>query len=354
MKKKLISIVGARPQFIKLAPFSKVIRKYFNEVIINSGQHYDGNMAQIFFDEMGIPEPDYNLGVSTGSHANQTAKILAEIEPVLIKEKPECIIVFGDTNTTLAATLAASKLCIPILHIEAGLRSFDRRMPEEQNRIVADHLSTILACPTLKSVDNLRDEGITNNVYFTGDLMFDSVNLFKDMFEERSLSVKASNYYVLTMHRPSNVDSKDQLQKLFDSFQVIEQTFVFPIHPRTKKNIHELSIDIPENIMITDALGYLDMMSLINRSIGVFTDSGGLQKEAFFLNKKCVTLRDTTEWVETIDAKYNILALKENGDVELEKIVSFLNCNVTASEKLAPYGDGKAAESIAKILMSSL
>ena len=348
--KKIINIVGARPQFIKLAPFSNAIRQSFHEIIINSGQHYDDRMSQIFFNEMKIARPDYNLGVSSGSHALQTAKILCEVEEILIKEKPDCVCVFGDTNTTLAGTLAASKLCIPILHIESGLRSFDRRMPEEQNRIVSDHLATILACPTQVAVNNLKKEGIRKNVYLTGDLMYDAVLSFQELYESRPLPTKIKNYSVLTMHRPSNVDKKKQLIKIFNCLKKLNRTFVFPIHPRTQKNILDFSIEVPDNIKVIDSLGYLEMMSLMSHSDFVFTDSGGLQKEAFFLNKKCITLRDSTEWVETIDCEVNMLALDNKGEVKIHKILDFLK-DVTINKNIKhPYGNGKSAEKIIRII----
>ena len=345
-KQKVISIVGARPQFIKLAPLSKQLRTVFHEIIVNTGQHFDANMSQVFFDDMKIPKPDYDLGVSTGSHAVQTAKVMTELEPILLKESPRFVLVFGDTNTTLAATLVAAKLHIPVVHIEAGLRSFDRRMPEEQNRIVADHLATVLACPTQVAMDHLKHEGITKGVYLTGDLMFDAVQFFRGLFETRALPVEVANYSVLTLHRPSNVDNKEQLYKIFDCIQSMDQTFVLPIHPRTKKNIDNYSIKIPNNILVIEPLGYLDMMALMNRSDSVFTDSGGLQKEAFFLNKKCVTLRDTTEWVETIALGGNILALDQDGNINAKKILQFLDAPFTNSHDYSPYGEGNAADVI--------
>lgn len=348
-KEKVLSIVGARPQFIKLAPLSNHLRTTFDEIIINSGQHFDANMSQIFFDDMKIPKPDYDLGVSTGTHAEQTAKILIEIEAIISKESPKYVIVFGDTNTTLAGTLAASKLCVPVVHIESGLRSFDRTMPEEQNRIVSDHLATILACPTQAAIQNLKREGITKGVCLTGDLMFDAVLSFNHLFESRS-PVDIKNYSVLTMHRPSNVDKKDQLIKLFDCLQQLNKAFVFPIHPRTQKAIHDFSINIPDNIMIIEPLGYLDMMGLITHSDFVFTDSGGLQKEAFFLNKKCVTLRDTTEWIETIDCDANMLAIDSHGDIKINEIMTFLSDSFSINEKNRPYGNGQAAFEILNCL----
>ena len=347
---KLVVIVGARPQFIKLAPLLKKIDSNIELVIVNSGQHYDENMSDIFFNEMQISRPDYDLGVSSGSHGEQTAKILTGIEPILVAEKPKYVIVFGDTNTTLAASLAASKLCIPIVHIESGLRSFDKSMPEEQNRIIVDHLSSILSCPTLNAVKNLKKEGIEEGVVFTGDLMYDAIDLYRDVFVNREIASKYSNYYVLTLHRASNVDGKNQLMKILNSIKEIKETFIFPIHPRTQKQITKLGVEIPKNLTIIEPLGYLDMMALTSKSNGLFTDSGGMQKEAYFLNKKCITLRNTTEWVETISEKANMLALDDSGIVNLRKIMEFLNEPLFKVSAKSPYGNGNAAEKILNYL----
>ena len=324
------------------------LRKHHTEIVINSGQHYDKNMADVF-NEMKLPKPDYDLGVSSGSHGQQTAKILAEIEPILSKESPDYVLVFGDTNTTLAATLAASKQCMPVVHIEAGLRSFDRRMPEEQNRIVSDHLATILACPTQIAMTNLKNEGITNGVFFTGDLMFDSIKLFESEYKTRRIGTLYSNYSVLTLHRPSNVDNKDQLVHILSALEALGTTLIFPVHPRTRKQLDQFELNVPKNIQLIEPKSYLDMMALISNANGVFTDSGGMQKEAFFLNKKCVTLRDSTEWVETVNANENILALNENGKMDIDKIDQFLRQPFGHNIE-NPYGNGMAAIDICKCL----
>ncbi len=348
---KLVIVVGARPQFIKCAPLAKKNQNNHELIIINSGQHYDENMSDVFFNEMKIPKPDYDLGISSGLHGEQTAKILAETEPILLDEKPDYVIVFGDTNTTLAATLAATKLCIPVVHIESGLRSYDRAMPEEQNRVVTDHLASLLACPTQTAVDNLAKEGIIKGVIYTGDLMFDAIKLYKQMYESREIVSKYSDFSMLTLHRPSNVDNKEQLIKILKVLDDLGHHFIFPIHPRTRKKISDFGILLPKNIEVINPLGYLDMMAMTSKANTLFTDSGGLQKEAFFLDVKCVTLRDTTEWVETITENANFLALDSYGNIDNSKLVEFLSKPKIAQKLASPYGNGDAADKILKALI---
>jgi len=312
----IVSIVGARPQFIKLAPLSKVLREEgFKETIVHTGQHYDDNMSDIFFKELEIPEPDYNLGIGSGSHGEQTGKMLIAIEEVLMKRKPDLVIVYGDTNSTLAGALASSKLHIKLAHVEAGLRSFNKMMPEEINRIVTDHLSDILFCPTETAVKNLEKEGITKGVYLVGDIMFDALMYFSRISEEKSkilqnLKLNPKEYYLLTIHRAENTDNYDRLKNILLAIAQFRRKAVFPIHPRTRSRIKEFNLDKyldNENILLIDPVGYLDMISLEKNAFAIFTDSGGVQKEAFWLRVPCITLRDETEWIETVKYGWNTL-----------------------------------------------
>ncbi len=310
--KKILTIVGARPQFIKLAPLSKKIRQSFNEVIVHTGQHYDFNMSKLFFDEMNIPKPDFNLDINQGNHGEQTGRMLIGIEKLVLKENPEIMIVFGDTNSTLAGALVASKLGIPLVHVEAGLRSFNKKMPEEQNRIVTDHIADYLFAPTNTGFENLEKENLSDKAYLTGDIMLDSVNIFSKLADTKSkvldrLGMGNDEYYLLTLHRPYNVDNRDILVRIFSFLAYQNEQIVLPIHPRTKGKIKKYKIEIPKNIKIVDPQGYLDMLMLQKNSSAVITDSGGIQKEAFILKKKCFTLRPETEWVETTYNNWNML-----------------------------------------------
>jgi len=309
---KIVSIVGARPQFIKCAPLSRELRKVHQEILIHTGQHYDHDMSDIFFEELNIPKPDYNLGIGSGNHGEQTGKMLIEIEKVLLKEKPDLMIVYGDTNSTMAGALAAVKLHIRVAHVEAGLRSFDRSMPEEINRVLTDHISDILFCPTQTAVNNLAKEGITQGVHLVGDEMLDALEYNKKVAEKKSnileeLSIKKGKYLVITIHRPSNTDSRENLSNIIEALREIGEAVVFPVHPRTKKFLQEYCLDIPENVRLIEPLGYLDMLKLMAGARKILTDSGGIQKEAYMLGVPCVTLRENTEWVETLEGGRNIL-----------------------------------------------
>jgi len=308
---KIISIVGARPQFIKLGPLSRELRKFHNELIIHTGQHFDTEMSDLFFRDLEIPEPNYNLNVSGGSHGQQTSQMLSSIESVLIKESPNLVVIFGDTNSTLAGSLAASKLCIPCLHIEAGLRSFNRTMPEEINRIVADHTSDFLFAPTQTAMVNLEKEGLLSKSFCTGDIMVDSIAWGSEKAKGstiiESLNLENKAFSLLTLHRPYNVDDSSKLSLIINKLGHLNTNIVFPIHPRTKSIIEKYSIDIPSNFIITKPVGYLDFIKLQTASVRIITDSGGIQKEAFLLRKPCITLRPETEWVETVNEGWNIL-----------------------------------------------
>ncbi|WP_130805791.1 non-hydrolyzing UDP-N-acetylglucosamine 2-epimerase [Senegalia massiliensis] len=366
--KKIITVIGARPQFIKAAPVSKELRKEYKEIIVHTGQHYDKNMSNIFFEELQIPKPDYNLKVGSASHGAQTGEMLRKVEELLMDEKPDAVLVYGDTNSTIAASLAASKLLIPVIHIEAGLRSFNRDMPEEQNRILTDHISTFLFSPTQTGVDNLKKEGITNGVYNIGDVMYDAVlqNLyiaknkkdFKSYLEEFNIvreftiatnleEIESSNYYLATIHRAENTNYKSKMMEIFDALENLDKLVLIPLHPRTKKVLEKLYDNKFKNIIFIEPVGYLSMLILINNSFKVITDSGGLQKEAYFLKKPCVTLRDQTEWVETLKGNRNILANIERKEI-IEKIQHIKIDSDNMNDNL--FGDGKASQKIVDIL----
>lgn len=372
---KVVTIVGARPQFIKAAPVSRELRKENKEILVHTGQHYDDNMSAVFFDELNIPKPDYNLGVGSASHGKQTADMLVSIENILLDEEPDWVIVYGDTNSTIAGSLAASKLHIPIMHIEAGLRSYNRKMPEEINRVLTDNISTILSCPTKTAVDNLKDEGIkniydngkllqksdinqlkydTNNplVINTGDVMYDAVLYNKKLAEEKSrvlddLDLDETNYYLATVHRAENTDNRDHLKSIFEKFSQLSKKVVLPIHPRTSNKLKKYNLENllnHENLRIIDPVGYLDMISLVSNATRVLTDSGGVQKEAFMLGTPCITLRDETEWVETVDYGKNVLA-----GLGAKNLCIDYNFNNDEIEDF-PYGNGKASKTIVKLL----
>lgn len=311
---KILSIVGARPQFIKCAPLSRVLRKNHQEILVHTGQHYDPEMSDIFFEELDIPKPDYNLGIGSGNHGEQTGKMLAEIEKVLIKEKPEIVLVFGDTNSTLAGALAASKLDIMVAHVEAGVRSFDRRMPEEINRVLTDHISDLLLCPTSAAVKNLNNEGITKGVHLVGDVMIDALIYNRKLADERSSIIEKiglikGEYLVLTVHRPSNTDNMENMKSIIKAATESGIFVVFPVHPRTEKYLKEYGLldSMPPNMKLIQPVGYLDMLSLMSGAKKILTDSGGIQKEAFMLGVPCITLRENTEWMETLIGGWNVL-----------------------------------------------
>jgi len=313
---KILTVVGARPQFIKLAPLSKILRENgINEIIVHTGQHYDENMNDLFFKELEIPEPDYNLGIGSGNHGEQTGRMLIEIEKIILKEKPDLVIVYGDTNSTLAGALSASKLHIKLAHVEAGLRSFNKRMPEEINRVLTDHVSDILFCPTQTAVENLKNEGITNGVYLVGDVMFDALLHFSKISDMKSnilerLNIKPKEYYLATIHRAENTDNYERLKNILTAFSKMDEMVVFPIHPRTKKMINYYGLDDlieNDNVKVIDPVGYLDMLKLEKNAKAILTDSGGVQKEAFWLKVPCITLRDETEWIETVNLGWNRL-----------------------------------------------
>jgi UDP-GlcNAc3NAcA epimerase len=310
----ILTIVGARPQFIKAAPVSRALAAVgIGEVLVHTGQHFDAAMSDVFFEELGIPAPAYNLEVGSLGHGAMTGRMIEKLEQVILAEKPDMVLVYGDTNSTIAAALAASKLHIAIAHVEAGLRSFNRRMPEEINRVVTDHLSTLLFCPTQTAERNLNAEGITDGVHVVGDVMYDMVLATAARAERQStileaLRVAPRSYAVSTIHRSENTDDPERLAKIMAWLDEAarERHIIMPLHPRTRKLMATWGIE-PASVRLVDPLGYLDMTQLVRHATEVFTDSGGLQKEAYFHRIPCVTLRDETEWVETIEAGWNRL-----------------------------------------------
>lgn len=348
---KVVTIVGARPQFIKAAPVSRALRQVHTEVLLHTGQHYDENMSAVFFDEMLIPPPDYNLGVGSGPHGQQTGQMLMDVEQVLLEEAPDWVLIYGDTNSTLAGALTAAKLHIPVAHVEAGLRSFNRRMPEEINRILADHVADLLFCPTQTAVDNLAAEGITKGVHLVGDVMQEALLWAAERAEVRSrileqLGVDDKGYLLATVHRAENTDDPVRLRGIMAAFAQLDEIIVFPVHPRTRKALAELGLtDGIPNLILIEPVGYLDMVRFEQAARLILTDSGGIQKEAYWLGVPCVTLRNETEWVETVDAGWNVLAGVGGGQI------------IEAVEKLQPpdtqpnlFGDGKASLRILKHL----
>ena len=380
--KKIITVIGARPQIIKAAAISRTIKNNFSdkiiEVIIHTGQHYDENMSQIFFEELEIPFPNYNLNVGSGSHGEQTAKMLEGLENIYMQEKPDAVIVYGDTNSTIAGALAASKIHIPVIHIEAGLRSFNKAMPEEINRIACDHMSTLLFTPSETGHRNLLNEGIKNDqkeaasidnpkIYLCGDIMYDNSLYFSAMSEQKSeilkeLEITTDEFILCTIHRDTNTDDTANLNAIFRGLLRIQKTstlkIVLPLHPRTKDKMtsnldNSLLLEITQNrnIKIIQPLGFLDIISLEKNARLIITDSGGLQKEAFFFQKPCVILREQTEWIEIVENGNALIA----GANEL-KIISSVETLIKRTDFTYPnlYGDGNAANFICKKITEEL
>jgi UDP-GlcNAc3NAcA epimerase len=341
---KVVSVVGARPQFIKAAPVSKALRVAgHTEILVHTGQHYDDEMSAVFFRLLEIPEPDYNLGVGSGTHGAQTGAMLAGIEEVLLAEQPDWALIFGDTNSALAGALAAVKLNIPVAHVEAGLRSFNRHMPEEINRVLADHISDLLFCPSQTAVDNLAAEGITTGVHLVGDVMADALAFAVERAQDRSdvlerLGLAKGRYLLATVHRAENTDDATRLHNILTAFDALDEPVVFPIHPRTREAIEALSYSPAPHVRLIEPVGYLDMVMLEQSARMILTDSGGIQKEAYWLGVPCVTLRDETEWVETVDAGWNVVV-----GADTQRIVHTIQSLVPPIERPALYGDGQAA-----------
>ena len=325
---KIITIVGARPQFIKAAAVSNIIRKEHKEILIHTGQHYDENMSSVFFEELGIPKPDYNLGVGSGGHGEQTGSMLMALEKIYLDEKPDLVLVYGDTNSTLAGALCASKLLIPVAHVEAGLRSFNKSMPEEQNRILTDHISKFLFVPTNSAIQNLKNEGISEGVINVGDVMYDAVLNFKKMAEQKSsilseIGIKKEEYILTTIHRAENTNNIDRLKNIIEALNCCKEIVILPLHPRTKKYIEDYGLVFNNNIKVIEPIGYLDMINLEMNAKKIVTDSGGVQKEAFFMKKPCITMRNETEWVETVLNGWNLIVGTDKDKIK-DAIMNFV------------------------------
>lgn len=348
---KIVTIVGARPQFIKSAPVINSLRAAgHDEILVHTGQHYDAKMSELFFQEMGIPEPDINLNVGSGSHAEQTAAMLTGIEQILMKHQPDLLMVYGDTNSTLAGALAACKLQIPIAHVESGLRSYNRSMPEEHNRVLTDHCSDILFCPTKTAVQNLRQENIVSGVHLVGDTMYDAVLQFSAIARQRSdilsrLKLEPKGFYLATIHRPYNTDDPANISDIIFAFAALDKPVVFPVHPRTANRISATdAARITGNLRMIDPVGYLDMLMLEQHAAAILTDSGGVQKEAYFFDVPCVTLRPETEWVETVQTGWNILTGVDPN--KIQDAIRLFAAYPPREDFTKVFGDGTAADKI--------
>lgn len=363
-KIKILTVLGARPQFIKAAVISRLIKEKYSdqieEVLVHTGQHYDTNMSSIFFKEMNIPTPNYQLEVNERTHGAMTGKMLAKVESLLLETMPDLVLVYGDTNSTLAGALAASKLDIPLAHIEAGLRSFWKKMPEEQNRVLTDHVSTFLFCPTETAVNNLANESITEGVYNVGDIMLDGFNFYRRLVNNRELSytlyqgekaiaaknlIEPEDFMLLTIHRAENTASESTLRNIFTNLEEVETKILFPVHPRTIKSLQAYGIEVPNSVLLLNPVGYFEMVNLLVNCTGVITDSGGLQKEAYFAKKKCYTLRNQTEWVETLHNGCNTLLDPDS------RFVETINKGGTPGKYYDYFGAGATGEQILETLI---
>ena len=355
---KVLTIVGARPQFVKAAVLSRYIRNNpscgFIEVLLHTGQHYDRNMSEVFFEEMDIPQPDINLHIGSGNHGRMTGLMLERIEGVILDQRPEILLVYGDTNSTLAGALAASKLHVPVAHVEAGLRSFMMTMPEEQNRRLTDHLSTWLFCPTKAAKDNLKQEGITDSistvpsvdkkrVKITGDIMYEASLYYN---EKKIINIDENDFILMTLHRAENTDNLVRLRNIVKAVNnLTEYKFIFPVHPRTIKILEQQKFHFSSHVKMIPPVGYLEMVAYESACLAVLTDSGGVQKEAFFFRKPCITMRDSTEWVELVDSGWNTLT-----GADTDKIIAAVK-NMHIPERFPSlYGDGHCAEKIVSYL----
>jgi UDP-GlcNAc3NAcA epimerase len=347
---KVLTVLGARPQFIKAAPVSRILRQHHEEFLLHTGQHYDDAMSDLFFRQLAIPAPDRNLEVGSGSHGAQTGAMLAGIESVALEYKPDWVLVYGDTNSTLAGALVAAKLHIPIAHVEAGLRSYDKRMPEEINRVVADHVSTLLLCPTETAVANLSREGITEGVHLVGDVMFDAFRQNLDVARQSSriiseLSLERGGYQLLTIHRAENVDQPERLRAILEGVTGSGRPVVFPVHPRTRAALKATAIQPGPNVLLIDPVGYLEMLVLEENAEAIVTDSGGVQKEAYFAGHACITLRERTEWTETVDAGWNVLV-----GTDANAIAKAMRSFRPQGHRPDLFGDGHAADRVVAAL----
>lgn len=361
---KILTIVGARPQFIKAAAVSRAIREHYadqiEEVLVHTGQHYDVNMSDIFFDELDIPRPKYNLEISGGSHGAMTGRMLEAVERIFIEEKPHWVLVYGDTNSTLAGALAAAKLHIPVAHVEAGLRSFNMHMPEEINRILTDRISNMLFCPTQTAVDNLKNEGCDKGVVNIGDVMYDVALFYRDKARQQSqilkhLNLSKGQFALATCHRAENTDDVDRLSGILEALSAIAEqiSIVLPLHPRTNKLINKFGLTQHlANLIVVEPLPFLDMVALEQAAKLILTDSGGVQKEAFFYRVPCITMRDQTEWVETVELGWNVLVGASKQAI-CQAAQTILTTSPMPVEN-KPYGDGNTSYQILNRLISAV
>jgi UDP-GlcNAc3NAcA epimerase len=347
---QILTVVGARPQFIKAASVSRALRRAHTECLVHTGQHYDDNMSALFFRQLGLPDPDHHLGIGSGPHGSQTGRMMEAIEQLLLERHPDWVLVYGDTNSTLAGALAASKLHIPVAHVEAGLRSFNRTMPEEINRVVTDHLSSLLFCPSEEAVRNLKSEGIREGVHDVGDVMADSLRLAAAAARDNGspvdqLGLARGSYVLVTVHRAENTDSPARLDAILDALNSLSIPVVFPMHPRTRSVLSTSKWQPGPHVHVMEPQGYLDIVALAANARVICTDSGGLQKEAYWLERPCVTLRTETEWVETVSNGWNVLAPPTTANI------ADLIMHATAPNTRPPlYGEGGASERIAEII----
>ena len=355
MAPKVLTVVGARPQFIKAAPVSRALEaRGMEEFLVHTGQHYDQGMSQVFFDELGLAAPRVNLGVGSGPQGWQTARMLTGLEEIILAQEPDLVLVYGDTNSTLAGSLAAAKLPMPLAHVEAGLRSYNRSMPEEHNRVVSDHLADLLFCPTQTAVDNLAREGVTQGVRLVGDTMYDAVLQMAALARQRTellarLELRPGEFAVCTLHRPYNVDQPDKLRAILGALEEMPLPVVFPVHPRTRARIRDLTAWPGQGgaLRLVEPVSYLDMLALMSYSRMVLTDSGGMQKEAYFLGRPCLTIRPETEWVETVAAGWNTLVGADPAAIlDAARAARPVADQVGATA----FGHGHAAEAIAEII----
>jgi len=350
---KILHIVGARPQFVKAAMVSRSWQSQDSEFLLHTGQHYSPKMSALFFDELGLREPDINLDVGSGNHAEQTAEMLTGIDRYIAEKNPDHVIIYGDTNSTLAGALAASKRGLPLSHVEAGLRSFNRTMPEEINRVLSDHVSQLLFCPTEAAVSNLKEEGISKGVHLVGDVMADAVYSFGKIAEEKSrvlemLGLKAGGYALATAHRSGNVDDREKLTQIVRGLSAVGMPVILPLHPRTEKMLKEYGLAFGGNARVIEPVGYLDMLMLEKNADCILTDSGGVQKEAYLFGVRCITMREETEWVETVAAGWNTLTGADG-----EKITQKFDDFRPLGDRPDVYGSGDAADKIVAVLKTS-
>jgi UDP-GlcNAc3NAcA epimerase len=349
----IATIVGARPEFVQLAPVNRALKEEHTVCLIHTGQHYDFPMSGQFFEELSLPPPDYHLACGSASHGAQTARMLEAVEQVLLEERPDWVLVFGDTNTTLAGALAAVKLHIPLAHVEAGLRSFNRTMPEEINRVITDHISNRLFCPTERACRNLQAEGITRGVEIVGDVMYDIQLQVEPVLDERMwsllsmLNVSPGGYILVTIHRPSNTDDAAAMRNIAAALNALPWPVIFPIHPRTRKCLGDYNITWGRHVQLIEPVGYLDMLALERSAYRILTDSGGVQKQAFFFGVPCITLRDETEWQETVESGWNVLV-----GSRCSAILEAVHIPAPTLSRSQSFGDGHAAARIAQSLAS--